>query len=109
MEWLLVVRNAEDQIIFGPEMYSACYLAYRRSFEITQGEIDAEQLIPTNTLHEDSHYFLQVYVILENDEQVLFMEKLGLPRSNESISLKWVERPDTEKPFRVTIRPDYCA
>ena len=109
MEWQLIVRNAEDQVIFGPEIYSAGYLAYRRSFEITQGEIDVERLIPANALHECSYFFLQIYLILENDEQVLFMEKRGLPQSNESIGLKWVERPDTEKPFRVTIRPDYCT
>ena len=110
MEWMLVVKNHEGHIIFGPEMYSAGCLTYRRSYEITEGKIDVEQFIPPNKIYNNWYFILQIYLTLGNNEQVLFMEKRGFViRSEKSIGLKWIERPDTEKPFRVTIRPDYCA
>jgi len=110
MEWVLVVKNDENKIIFGPEIYSAGCLAYRRSYEVTEGKIDIEQFITSNGMYKNLYFSLQIYLTLENDEQVLFMEKRGfIVRNEKSVSIKWVERPDTEKPFRVTIRPDYCA
>jgi hypothetical protein len=110
MEWSLVVLNNNGQVIFGPEIYPAGYLAYRRSYEITEGKIDIKEHISPRAAKTDKLFSVQIYLVLESSEQVLFMEKRGFMVKNKKyIDVKWVERPDTERPFRVTIRPDYCA
>jgi hypothetical protein len=110
MKWTLVVKDSRDLIVFGPEIYPAGFLAYREAHKITNGEIDLTHFTHPNAIDGGRCFSLQIYLTLESNERVLFMEKRGVAVKNETdIGLRWVERPDTETPFRVTIKPDYCA
>lgn len=110
-QWRLTILSLPDrQLRYGPEIFDAGYLAYRRANALIK-DTQLLALWPDTPLDQNEFRLTMIVsVVLENatDTFIPFMERRArLCRdANGAAELEWHNRPDHEKPFRITIRAD---
>jgi hypothetical protein len=110
MGWKIVITNQSGEELIEPEGFSDRYLAYRRANEIKNGDINFKDFIPTGAISGEHCFNLFIYVLLNDEEPELFMERRGFIAYNETETMvEWRDRHEDELPFRITIMPDYGA
>lgn len=107
MAWILEITNLAGQLVLEPENFSDGYLVYRKAYEITEDRFRLKDFIPADAENAAHCFNLSVYIVLEKEGPVLFMEKRGFVCHDDAgVSIEWRERPEHELPYRVIIRPD---